>query len=804
MKKRIFAYVLIFAMLLSFAACAPTDKTDRNDIQAEVWAAIETGSRVHYGRYPQSDLGTEQPAGRKGVDWVAATDKRDGETHYYAIEPIVWQVLSNENGRLFLMSEKALEYHAYHMADEKIAWENSTMRKWLNGDDSIYGDGGFINRAFSVEERAAISDTEVLNKVINDEGISGGNNTTDKLFLLSENEVKTTAYGFAENNEDEETRKAQTTAFARNTGTGRDDDPGVWWLRSPGYRVLEAAVVTHYGDVYGRGYTATCDNLAVRPALNLDLLELNSDLASSFLQAVQKKREKLSELSEEKSLEFITSNGIEIPVELNHEETIGTFVKELIFRAEKMPDTPRPFAARAPIYLAESIRKAVNEHYGIECDNYNIEWDSSFALSFEERVKGQQILSELSDAECIAFLLEHGIALQNTQESDHYGEFIKELVTRIEKYPYAPVPYNDIDVLYLIENIQKIVNEYYDIYNKKPSLSELPEKERLEFVISRGIEIPPSLNINSIGELVKNMIARAEENAHSSSYYYPIYAAFDAHYLAANIQDAVKKYYKDHEKPKLSELSEEECLEFIASCHIKIPDSLKDGYTVALVSSMLERANKYPYYPLPDDGTDESILYESIAKAVIEYYNMSDEKAKLSEISDAECFALLASNGIVIPTALRSTYMGELIKRMIAEAEEHPYLYLNGNELFFVYRSESIRKVVNEYYGIYEEPKLSELSEEECIEFVTSCAIRIPYGMDGDNFGERLKEIILQTEESPWAHSGLSATFHTYLHDVIRKAVNEYYGIRYDNYNLEWRPEFEAGYYENSLSSETE
>ena len=450
MKKRIFAYILIFTMLLSLVACAPTAKptespTDKNDKQVTALPAIVTGNTVYYGRYPQSDLGVVQPAGSEGVDWITATDKRDEKVHYYAIEPIVWWVLSNEDGRLLLLSEKALDAHEYHLTnapmdeweDEESTWENSTMRKWLNGDEGIYGDSGFINRAFSEEEQVAIMDTEVLNKVIKAEGIRGGNDTTDKIFLLSVAEVTTNAYGFAQDVEDSETRRAETTAYARNTGTGRVGALSFWWLRSPGYSIHDAAIVLLNGYVSEYGEAIWAFRNFVRPALILDLNVLDSeqvdfsfDSESSFLPPAPEKPI-LSELPEEESLEFIASSGIEIPVELNHEETIGEFVRELILRAEKMPYTPRPFDARAPVYLAESIRKAVNEYYGIECDNYDIVWDPSFALSFEERAEGQQILSELSDDECMEFLEEHGVTLLKAQGGEYYGEFIKDLVTRI-------------------------------------------------------------------------------------------------------------------------------------------------------------------------------------------------------------------------------------------------------------------------------------------------------------------------------------------------------------------------------------
>ena len=455
------------------------------------------------------------------------------------------------------------------------------------------------------------------------------------------------------------------------------------------------------------------------------IIFLASCLSSSSVPPISNAPEekgKLSELSAEECLEFITSRGIKIPVALNDGETVGEFVKELVIRAEKIPNIPRPIAARAPIYLAESIRKAVNEHYGIECDNYNIEWESSFSLSFEERIKGQQILSELPEDECIEFLASNGVSIHRYLENDYLGEFIKEIIARIEQYPYAPSPYSEIDALYFSENIRQAVCEYNDIYDKRPPLSELSEEESLEFVVSCGIAIPPALEGGNIGEVV---------------------------------------------------------------------------------SAMINRADEFYFYPLPDDGSDESALYKNILSAVIAYYDVSAEKPRLSELSGAECLNFASKHGIEVISLLRGNYMEAFVRSLIAKAEGHPYArspYLEF-DVFEIF-SESIRKVVNEYYGVYENPKLSEMSEEESIELIISSGMIVPGSMKDDHhLGEWVKESIIYAEESSWVGGpNLSNIESVYLNEIVRKAVNEYYGIHHDNYRIEWRPEFEPGYYEKRSS----
>ena len=81
--------------------------------------------------------------------------------------------------------------------------EKSTMRSWLNGYSAEQNTGGssgidytsdnFIGAAFSEKEQGAIADTTVVNDDNPTHGTEGGNDTTDKIFLLSIAEATTAA-----------------------------------------------------------------------------------------------------------------------------------------------------------------------------------------------------------------------------------------------------------------------------------------------------------------------------------------------------------------------------------------------------------------------------------------------------------------------------------------------------------------------------------------------------------------------------------------------------------------------------------
>lgn len=80
----------------------------------------------------------------------------------------------------------------------------------------------------------------------------------------------------------------------------------------------------------------------------------------------------LSELPEVECKEFVLSKGVQIPSSLNSGHIDG-FIKELICQAEREPQVQCGyFSSTDTVYLAESIRKVVNEYYGVDgCYVYN-------------------------------------------------------------------------------------------------------------------------------------------------------------------------------------------------------------------------------------------------------------------------------------------------------------------------------------------------------------------------------------------------------------------------------------------------
>jgi hypothetical protein len=257
-------------------------------------ADITKTNAVYFGRYQQTSLGTVTPStGASGADWVAATGANDdngftaGTTYYFNIEPVEWRVLENSGGELFLLSEQNLDVKPYDKdnANKAVTWETSTIRSWLNGYTANQGGApalnlyteSFIGTAFDSKENAAIAVTAVNNPDNPTYGTSGGNPTTDKIFLLSIQEVRNTPYGFdGDLAAPDSARIARNTAYTANKPyTHASGVADVWWLRSPGIIGIFAAnvldgVLDYSGANPGGG---SVDGLAgaVRPALKLNL-----------------------------------------------------------------------------------------------------------------------------------------------------------------------------------------------------------------------------------------------------------------------------------------------------------------------------------------------------------------------------------------------------------------------------------------------------------------------------------------------------------------------------------------------------
>ncbi len=227
---------------------------------------------IWFGNYWQEDTNGD-----------GKVDKNDAK------QPIKWRVLSVDGDDAFLLADKNLDCQKYNDTDTSVTWENCTMRSWLNGyggeinkDGKDYSDSNFLNNAFSAAEQSAIKTTNVVNDDNSDYGTDGGNNTSDKVYLLSIDEVTNPQYGFNSSRGDyAESRRVLNTAFAKGQGAWTSTSEecagnGSWWLRSSGSLSMYASYVYHIGGVDTNGLIVDHYNYAARPALHLNLSSTSS------------------------------------------------------------------------------------------------------------------------------------------------------------------------------------------------------------------------------------------------------------------------------------------------------------------------------------------------------------------------------------------------------------------------------------------------------------------------------------------------------------------------------------------------
>lgn len=240
--------------------------------------SVEGGKKVTwdciwFGSYPQTKIVSSSKENdlystlEKSNGWDKNNDIIIGKEKYhrakkcyFKYEPIKWRVIKCENGEALLLSDIVLDKQKYNKRLKKVTWEKSTLRKWLNKK--------FMNRAFSSSEQEAIRTTKVINEDNYYYKTDGGNDTLDKIYLLS----------LSETDEEKETEEAKEYGFTDSYGMTIKysnyadlDDYQYWWLRTPGEKNISAAAVDMSGKAYGGGGESDME-LGIRPVLHLNLL----------------------------------------------------------------------------------------------------------------------------------------------------------------------------------------------------------------------------------------------------------------------------------------------------------------------------------------------------------------------------------------------------------------------------------------------------------------------------------------------------------------------------------------------------
>lgn len=188
----------------------------------EALKGIEVGDYIKFGSYDQDNDATN---GGEDVEWL---------------------VLEVQDDKVFLISRYAIEYEDYDTDYRKVAWDNCTLRTWLNRS--------FLNNAFSDNEKKKISMVTV-----SPDRHSSGKETQDKIFLLSVDEAEK-YFG------SKEARECSPTNYAVSKGKEvKKLNGNCWWyLRTEGSWRSSAIYVDEYGKIDLDKDTYAC---AIRPAM---------------------------------------------------------------------------------------------------------------------------------------------------------------------------------------------------------------------------------------------------------------------------------------------------------------------------------------------------------------------------------------------------------------------------------------------------------------------------------------------------------------------------------------------------------
>ena len=150
----------------------------------------------------------------------------------------IWRVLDVQGNRALIITENIIRTSKYNAEDTSTSWERCTLRKYLNET--------FFN-TFSPDEQLMIAETTLVNSYHNR---TTENNTVDRIFLLSSDEVE---------------KYFKTT---RSREAYRNGVPCNWWLRT--LAASNKGMLVINDGFMGMGSQITY-RAGIRPALFVDI-----------------------------------------------------------------------------------------------------------------------------------------------------------------------------------------------------------------------------------------------------------------------------------------------------------------------------------------------------------------------------------------------------------------------------------------------------------------------------------------------------------------------------------------------------
>lgn len=260
----------------------------------------------------QSNKSDDEDSFEHSIEEELSQDFSVGNTVFfgrniYSSQAIEWIVMSNDGDTATLLSKQSVGRVPYNNVGGAVTWEHCSLREWLNGS--------FLNESFSDEEKSLIQTT-----VSRADGnayfhTDSGNDTEDKVFILSAVEAE---------------------AFLSTRSENEKTFNGEWWLRTTGRDTYRAACVLSDGYIDLLGYVVEDDSKTVRPALRIEVQEHNifdesASIMSSIHQNIQEgtREEILEGLGLFKTNELINVANISISEEADNQKLRIFFENEV-------------------------------------------------------------------------------------------------------------------------------------------------------------------------------------------------------------------------------------------------------------------------------------------------------------------------------------------------------------------------------------------------------------------------------------------------------------------------------------------
>ena len=201
------------------------------EYKVEKLKTAQEGDSIYFGSYEQDN------------------DLQNGK------EDLKWKVLKRNGSRMLIITEYAIDCDSFNKTEKAVTWETSSIRKTLNTT--------FLNSAFSDSQRSRIVSSTVKAEKNGNYDSDPGKDTTDKVFLLSINEV--------EEMMSDEDRQCAPTKFCIakdcNVQKKKNGYTTCWLLRTPGFKSTKVAYVQYDGLIRVIGASVNSDGATIRPAM---------------------------------------------------------------------------------------------------------------------------------------------------------------------------------------------------------------------------------------------------------------------------------------------------------------------------------------------------------------------------------------------------------------------------------------------------------------------------------------------------------------------------------------------------------